>query len=416
MSYRFLFLPFKYNLAEDVIIPYMLLPGHEPDTLFIVHEGDFRLTEQACRVSCFEQYSEDEYYLHNPYSAAIIRESVVTTYETHQILKTEEISDEGKSYLDLCVSLASAANEMGADDVIWGSWNSRVDFGDSVNNWMPAEIWNGSQQVMYSVEGARKLLSKFTEGHGPLKAEAHYDLQLKKELVRANPLNPESLFGCYVFKPIGGFADHNSGCDPQKGVFKCQWSSVHKQGGCVIRPGTTDRGRVLLYFSEQCREAFSTPFGLKENSIIVPSSRWHWKTLQPANGFCSRGDILKREKFQYKPIPRYKELQLTKVMMRNAVSSGTEGGTLRSLRCLRSAGLKKAMRLFVSHADEVSQIHLIFSFFALSLHHFNLYHLLLVFSLCLLYMFGPLQIYFQFNNLACGFSPVSFSLLFLYGL
>ena len=338
----------------------MLLPAHEPDTLFIVHEGDFRLTEQACRVSCFEQLLEDEGFLHGPFRATTIRESVVTTYETHKILKAEAISDEGKSYLDLCVSLASAASEMGADDVIWGSWNSNVDFGESVKNWMPAEIWNGSQQVMYSVEGARKLQSKFTEGHGPLRAEGHYDLQLKKELVRAKPLNPESVFGCYVFKPIGGFADHISGCDPQKGVFKCQWSSVHKQGGCILRPGTTDKGRVLLYFSKECRDAFSTFCGLKENQIIVPSSRWHWKTLRPANGFCSRGEILMRKKLQ---VPRYKGLKLTKVMKRKAVSSGTRRWTRRSLRCLRSAGRRKAMRQFVDHADEVSQIHLIFSCF-----------------------------------------------------
>ena len=64
---------------KDVILPYMCLPSHQPDTLFLVHEADFRLTPQSCKVSCFDE--APDFCALTESELATLQSTTATTYK-----------------------------------------------------------------------------------------------------------------------------------------------------------------------------------------------------------------------------------------------------------------------------------------------------------------------------------------------
>ena len=187
---------------KDVVFPYMCLPCHQPDTLFIVHEGDFRLTAQSCEVTCLDEppdkltLSEEE--------LKVLESTTATTYSRSTMYKADAMSPEGKTYLDACVSLATCAHEAGRGDVIWCGWNSCTDHHKRKKGVRATDIYNGSQQVMYSCDGAKKCYLKLHTGHSPLRSDYHYDLILKKELLLADMDNEDDVHVCYCYPLFGG--------------------------------------------------------------------------------------------------------------------------------------------------------------------------------------------------------------------
>ena len=100
-------------MPEDIVMKYMMLSAHLPDTLFIVHEGDFRLTRHSTRVSCFEKFPAEPadsdrgnaFFIPPPRLTSGVK---LFTSQRKCLLKVDSISIIALRWLRLLMKLAAA--------------------------------------------------------------------------------------------------------------------------------------------------------------------------------------------------------------------------------------------------------------------------------------------------------------------
>ena len=205
---------------QDVALPWMTDPRWEPDTLFLVFEEDFRfgpghdmepLPAEEAAAPLPGAYRPAE----SAGSAAAKAEAqsalarrlraVGVRYEAPARAPRAMFADISRPLSDI-VRYVTAAHRAGRGNVVWLSWQPGHAGHRAAH---PSRILFGSTLLAVAKTGAATLRRAMDAGEV---ARGHFDLSLKHWLRR----HPAAASACYMWPPMGNYAEHPSGCDPQR--------------------------------------------------------------------------------------------------------------------------------------------------------------------------------------------------------
>jgi len=204
---------------KDVALPWMTDARWEPGTLFLIFEEDFRF-EPGHDVEPIP--AEDEPAplpgAYRPGEAAASGAAKAEAaprgrrpratgvyYEVPARAAREDFADVSRPLSDI-VRYVTAAHRAGVGNVVWLSWQPGH-AGERAPH--PSRILFGSTLLSVSRTGAGTLRRAMDSGEVQ---REHFDLALKHWLWRHHA----RAGACYLWPPMGNYAEHPSGCDPQR--------------------------------------------------------------------------------------------------------------------------------------------------------------------------------------------------------
>ena len=205
---------------QDVALPWMTDPRWEADTLFLVFEEDFRFEpghdveplpaeEAADALPGADRPAEPAGSAAAKPAARSARtrrpRAVGVRYEEPARAPRGLFADISQPLSDIA-RYVTAAHRAGRGNVVWLSWQPRHTGQRAAH---PSRILFGSTLLAVAKTGAATLRRAMDAGEV---ARGHFDLSLKHWLWRHHA----DAAACYLWPPMGNYAEHPSGCDPQR--------------------------------------------------------------------------------------------------------------------------------------------------------------------------------------------------------
>jgi hypothetical protein len=300
-----------WHCWHDALLPFMSSPQFPPDTLFLVCEGDLRLAEvheNVCRA--YEASLTPQRWRGPPHKlppkAATDTEDPASSEQPRRgedPWQQEDSEDKDKWWnapapasapadrtdrgrnplLEQIVAICTIATREGHGDFIWLTWTPTKNspHGDGVYH---PNV--GCTCIALSKAGASNL---YTIMDSEKPKPRHFDNYLSSILadgeLAAGATRRLRDRACYLWDPMGGFADHTSGCDMRGPLVRsCHWCDV--QDWPLRLTGSKRSARWLVRFGRAGKNVSRKLCVLPDNVAGI-----QWQTYLPAKFRGSDGQV-----------------------------------------------------------------------------------------------------------------------------
>ena len=187
--------------------------------------------------------------------------------------------DEGytENVADL-VRWATVAHREGCGNLVWIGW---------VPHKKPSHMHHGGHCLLLSKDGMVKVAEAM--GNGGI-AKGHIDLKLRCWLQQ--PGVSKDVGACYIFPPLGGYIQHESGCDPQQyGSHTAGRPSLFDDGnpayGTRVAHDPKHRTKWLIQFAPKAADRvwIATP-----DDATLASDECLWRSVREPTASDSEDD------------------------------------------------------------------------------------------------------------------------------
>lgn len=128
------------------------------------------------------------------------------------------------------VKISTAAHRHGVGDFVWMGHQPHGPEPNQKPVHSP-RIGQGSQFVMITQKGARSFLAFL---NGKINSKGRHIDQMMKQWMIASPASEDPVGCCYIWPPMGNYAEHESECCPgsfeagqvRKSLWDCDWACV----------------------------------------------------------------------------------------------------------------------------------------------------------------------------------------------